>query len=139
MRISAAPPRRSLGRSSFWPVLARGKTRMLTRRLAHLVLERGVPANACLAITFTRRAAAELKERLAALIPAEAGACVVHSFHSLGLAMLRADGSALGLDANFRVADERQRATALAREMQIPEAEGGAPFEGAFVAEAHGR
>ncbi len=98
-----------------------GKTRMLTRRLAHLVLERGVPAASCLAVTFTRRATAELGERLAALIPAENGQCVVHSFHSLGLVILRAEGGAIGLAPNFRVADERQRASALAREMQIAE------------------
>jgi uncharacterized protein (TIGR00375 family) len=99
-----------------------GKTRMVTRRLAHLVLERGVPAETCLAITFTRRATAELKERLAALIPAAAGECVVHSFHSLGLAILRADGGALDLAPNFRVADERHRTAALARDLQISEA-----------------
>ena len=47
-----------------------GKTRMLTHRLAHLVVERGVPAASCLAVTFTRRAAEELRGRLAALLPA---------------------------------------------------------------------
>jgi DNA helicase II / ATP-dependent DNA helicase PcrA len=99
-----------------------GKTRMLTRRLAHLVLERGALAATCLALTFTRRATVELKDRLVALIPAEAGECVVHSFHSLGLTILRADGESIGLDRGFVVADERQRAAALAREMQIPEA-----------------
>ncbi|HLJ72802.1 MAG TPA: UvrD-helicase domain-containing protein [Roseiarcus sp.] len=99
-----------------------GKTRVLTRRLAHLVLECGASAAACLAVTFTRRAAAELQERLAALIPAEAGQCAVHSFHALGLAILRADGGAIGLRPDFQVAEERRRAGALAREMQIPEA-----------------
>jgi DNA helicase II / ATP-dependent DNA helicase PcrA len=76
-----------------------GKTRMLTHRLAHLVLERGVPAATCLAVTFTRRAAGELQDRLAALLPPDAGACAVHSFHSLGLTILRADGAAAGLKA----------------------------------------
>src|SRR5579883_1602420 len=99
-----------------------GKTRVLTRRLAHLILERGVPAAACLAVTFTRRATAELQERLAALIPPQAGQCVVHSFHALGLAILRADGGAIGLRPDFRIADERRRVAALAGEMQIPEA-----------------
>src|SRR5262249_32054738 len=50
-----------------------GKTRTLTHRIAHLVAERGVPAAQCLAITFTRRAAAELRERLAALLGDRAG------------------------------------------------------------------
>ena len=98
-----------------------GKTRMLTHRLAHLVLERGVPAAACLAVTFTRRAAGELQDRLAALLPPSAGACAVHSFHSLGLAILRANGAAAGLKADFRIADEPERRAALATELGVTE------------------
>lgn len=98
-----------------------GKTHMLTHRLAYLVVERGVPASSCLAITFTRRATEELRQRLATLLPPEAGECAVHSFHSLGLAMLRADGTALGLRPDFRIADEKERAAALAKELQIAE------------------
>ena len=53
-----------------------GKTRTLTHRLAHLVVERGMPAERCLAITFTRRATAELQERLDELLPsATRGGC----------------------------------------------------------------
>jgi superfamily I DNA/RNA helicase len=96
-----------------------GKTRMLTHRLAHLVLERGVPAAACLAVTFTRRAAGELQDRLAALLPPGAGACAVHSFHSLGLAILRANGAAAGLKADFHVADEPERRAALAAALGV--------------------
>jgi DNA helicase-2/ATP-dependent DNA helicase PcrA len=96
-----------------------GKTRMLTHRLAHLVLERGVPAAACLAVTFTRRAAGELQDRLAALLPPGAGACAVHSFHSLGLAILRANGAAAGLKADFRIADEPERRAALATALGV--------------------
>ena len=50
-----------------------GKTRTLTRRIAVMVAEHGVPPEACLALTFTRRAAVEMRERLAALLPAQAG------------------------------------------------------------------
>ncbi|THF64497.1 hypothetical protein E6C76_10535 [Pseudothauera nasutitermitis] len=99
-----------------------GKTRMLTHRLAHLILERGVPAPACLAITFSRRAAGELRERLAALLPADAGECAIHTFHSLGLAFLHAEGAAAGLPADFRIADERERAAALAAELGVSNA-----------------
>jgi len=95
-----------------------GKTRMLTHRLAHLVAECGVPAAECLAITFTRRATEELRTRLAALLPVS-GACTVHSFHSLGLAILRAHGAALGLAPGFRIADEAERVAALAADMGI--------------------
>src|SRR5262249_1449258 len=91
-----------------------GKTRMLTHRLAHLVLERGVHPASCLAVTFTRRAAEELRGRLAALLPASAGACAVHRFHSLGLTLLRANGAAAGLKPDFRIADEPERRAALA-------------------------
>jgi DNA helicase-2/ATP-dependent DNA helicase PcrA len=88
-----------------------GKTRMLTHRLAHLVRERAVPAASCLAVTFTRRATEELAARLAAL---GAEGCAVHSFHTLGLAILRRDGASLGLGEGFRIADEAERARTLA-------------------------
>jgi uncharacterized protein (TIGR00375 family) len=96
-----------------------GKTRMLTHRLAHLVRERGVPAASCLAVTFARRAAEELRGRLAALLPPGAGACAVHSFHSLGLAILRTNGAAAGLKPDFRVADEPERRAALATALGV--------------------
>ncbi|NUT90963.1 MAG: UvrD-helicase domain-containing protein, partial [Saccharothrix sp.] len=78
-----------------------GKTRTLTHRIAHLVLERGVPADQCLAITFTRRAAEEMAERLEAL-----GAHVtVATFHSLGVRILREHHAAVGLSPSFGIAD----------------------------------
>ncbi len=86
-----------------------GKTRTLTHRVAWLVAERGVPPEGCLTITFTRRAAEELRERLEALLP-EGGASVpVHTFHSLGLSLLREHGPLLDLPEDFRVADESER------------------------------
>ena len=98
-----------------------GKTRMLTHRIAHLVTERGVAASACLAITFTRRATEELRARLAALLPGAARDCAVHSFHSLGLAMLRAHGAALGLAPGFRIAGEAERKALLAAALHVSE------------------
>jgi DNA helicase-2/ATP-dependent DNA helicase PcrA len=102
-----------------------GKTRMLTHRLAHLVLEHGVPAASCLAITFTRRATDELQARLVALLPADAGRCMVHSFHSLGLAILREFGGLVGLKPGFRIADERERIALLAAELGLSERKAG--------------
>ncbi len=96
-----------------------GKTRMIAHRIAHLVLERGVPTASCLAITFTRRAAEELRGRLVALLANDAEHCPVHTFHSLGLAFLRAEAAAAGLAPDFRVADERERAAALAADRGI--------------------
>ncbi len=97
-----------------------GKTRMLTHRLAHLVRERGVPAASCLAVTFTRRATDELAMRLAAL---GVQGCTVHSFHTLGLAILRRDGASVGLGEGFRIADEAERAHTLAGVLGITSAQ----------------
>jgi len=86
-----------------------GKTRTLTRRIAVLVAERGVPPEACLALTFTRRAAVEMRERLAALLPARAGRLMITTFHGLGLTILREHADRAGLDPGFAVADEKAR------------------------------
>src|SRR5262250_1800671 len=75
-----------------------GKTRALTHRIAILVAERGVAPEACLALTFTRRAAAEMRERLAALLPAQASRPMITTFHGLGLAILREHGERAGLE-----------------------------------------
>ena len=86
-----------------------GKTRTLTRRIAVLVAGRGVPPEACLALTFTRRAAVEMRERLAVLLPAQAGRLMITTFHGLGLTILREHADRAGLDPGFRVADEKTR------------------------------
>jgi DNA helicase-2/ATP-dependent DNA helicase PcrA len=98
-----------------------GKTRMLTHRIAHLVRERGVPAQKCLAITFTRKATEELRIRLTGLLGEAGKQVAVHSFHSLGLAMLRAHADRAGLGADFRIATEAERKTALAQVLTISE------------------
>ncbi|PKU22729.1 UvrD-helicase domain-containing protein [Telmatospirillum siberiense] len=98
-----------------------GKTRMLTHRIAHLIRDCGVPAGNCLAITFTRRATEELRSRLAVLLPGRTRKCAVESFHSLGLGILKAHGALLGLPADFRVADEAERRSALAAALSIGE------------------
>jgi len=97
-----------------------GKTRALTHRIAHLVAERGVAAENCLAITFTRRAAAELRERLAQLIPNDAARLPIHTFHSLALTILREHPDAAGLHRGFRIAGDAERADALAAALNIP-------------------
>jgi DNA helicase-2/ATP-dependent DNA helicase PcrA len=85
-----------------------GKTRTLTHRIAHQVAA-GVSPASCLAITFTRRAAEEMRTRLAGLAgQAGAGldAVTVTTFHGLGLRILRELQDRAGLPADFRVADE---------------------------------
>ena len=86
-----------------------GKTRTLTHRIARLVREAGVPASQCLAITFTRRAADEMRERLRALLSLGGDAVAVHTFHSLGHTLLRRHAAAAGLREDFEIADEALR------------------------------
>jgi superfamily I DNA/RNA helicase len=80
-----------------------GKTRTLTYRIAHQITDRGVPAGNFLAITFTRRAAQEVQDRLAGLCP---GQPTVTTFHGLGLRILREHHEAAGLSPRLAVADE---------------------------------
>ncbi|GAB2580621.1 DNA helicase [Paractinoplanes abujensis] len=89
-----------------------GKTRTLTHRIAYLCAELGVFPHRCLAITFTRRAAGELRERLDSLLGDVAEDITVGTFHSVGLAILKENAKAVGLGANWRIADENERAEA---------------------------
>jgi DNA helicase-2/ATP-dependent DNA helicase PcrA len=89
-----------------------GKTRTLTQRLARQI-EAGTDPARTLAVTFTRRAADELRERLAALLGERGEQVLVRTFHGLGLEILRHDPAAFGLPAGFRVADGAQAASLL--------------------------
>ncbi len=86
-----------------------GKTRTLTHRIAHLIAEEGVQARSCLAITFTRRAALEMRERLTRLLPKDAERIPIHTFHSLGQTILQEQPKAARLPDDFRVADDIER------------------------------
>ena len=98
-----------------------GKTRTLTHRIAHLVAEAGAAPEACLAITFTRRAAAEMRQRLIALLPDRAERIPIHTFHSFGLSILREHWNAAGLQRGFRIADDGERGNMLAAAMNVSE------------------
>ncbi|MBY8873621.1 UvrD-helicase domain-containing protein [Micromonospora sp. PLK6-60] len=91
-----------------------GKTRTLTHRIAYLCAELNVFPDQCLAITFTRRAAEELRHRLDGLLGPVAEDVTVGTFHSLGLTILRENAEAVGLPADFRIADDADRAAARA-------------------------
>lgn len=79
-----------------------GKTRVITRRVAHLI-GRGVPAASILAITFTNKAAGEMRERVAALVGE--GRVVLGTFHGFCARVLRADGRHVGLPPGFTIYD----------------------------------
>ena len=81
-----------------------GKTRVLTYRIAHLLAERKAMADSTLAVTFTNRAAAEMRERVAALVDGRPP--WVSTFHSACARILRQEASSLGFDRNFTIIDE---------------------------------
>jgi len=83
-----------------------GKTRVLTRRLAHLVLEERVSPFALIAITFTNKAAAEMKERVAHLVGPVAQRMWVSTFHSACARILRREASLLGYRSAFTIYDQ---------------------------------
>jgi DNA helicase-2/ATP-dependent DNA helicase PcrA len=87
-----------------------GKTRTLTHRIAHLVRERGIAPGKCLAITFTRRAAEEMRERLGELLPEHAAKITVTTFHGLGAMILREQHERAGLSPHFRIVEEKETA-----------------------------
>ncbi len=82
-----------------------GKTRVLTHRIAHLIHE-GVPPTAILAITFTNKAAEEMRHRVAALVGPVAKAIWVSTFHSACVRVLRAQAHHLGYPRNFSIYDQ---------------------------------
>jgi len=82
-----------------------GKTRTLTHRIAYLIRERGVPPGRILAVTFTNKAAREMRERLANLAGTDANRLWMGTFHSLCAQMLRIHGSRIGLDPRFVIFD----------------------------------
>ncbi|NLF25248.1 MAG: UvrD-helicase domain-containing protein [Deltaproteobacteria bacterium] len=84
-----------------------GKTRVLTRRVAHLVLGHRVHPKNILAITFTNKAAGEMKKRLQALLGKKAEDLWMSTFHAAGLRILRHHAQLLSYKSNFVVYDEQ--------------------------------
>lgn len=82
-----------------------GKTRTITYRIAHMIEELGIPPYLILAVTFTNKAAKEMKERVISLIGEEAERATISTFHSFGVRLLRMYGSKLGYQANFTIYD----------------------------------
>ncbi|KMM45155.1 ATP-dependent DNA helicase PcrA [Cellulomonas sp. A375-1] len=100
-----------------------GKTRVLAHRIAYLLATRRARAGEVLAITFTNKAAAEMRERVGGLVgPAAAGRMWVSTFHSACVRILRREASTLGLRSSFSIydsADSQRLLTLVARELDL--------------------
>ena len=79
-----------------------GKTRVITHRIAWLVLDAGVPPGGIVAVTFTNKAASEMRERVEQILGTEPGNPWIGTFHGLCLRMLRRDGERVGLAPQLR-------------------------------------
>jgi len=86
-----------------------GKTRVLTRRIAWLISQRGAHPGSILAITFTNKAAAEMKERVEALVGRRARIMWVSTFHSACVRILRKEVEKVGLKSNFSIYDAQDQ------------------------------
>ena len=95
-----------------------GKTRVLTHRVAYLVAEKGVWGSNILAITFTNKATAEMRERLDDLLGLDHGVWI-STIHSLAARILRRFGEYIGYDKNFSIYDESDSARMIAPKLKL--------------------
>ena len=94
-----------------------GKTRVLTHRIAHL-MRIGVPAYSILALTFTNKAAGEMKERIARLVGEQAARLWMGTFHSIFARLLRVECEKLGFQKNFSIYDAQDSLALMKRIMK---------------------
>ena len=82
-----------------------GKTRTITYRIAHMIENIGISPYSILAVTFTNKAAKEMRERVEELVGDIAKACTISTFHSFGMRLLRMYGKEVGYNSNFTIYD----------------------------------
>ena len=116
------PPQRQAVLTTEGPLLVlagagSGKTRVITHRIVHL-LQEGVPARSILAVTFTNKAAAEMKERLVHMAGTRAQGVLACTFHAFGAEMLREDIHRLGWPARYAIADTGDQVALVRRAMR---------------------
>ncbi|MBK9611554.1 UvrD-helicase domain-containing protein [Candidatus Amarobacter glycogenicus] len=95
-----------------------GKTRVITRRIAHLVIEHRIAPWRILAVTFTNKAAREMRERTARLLGEDAASLHMGTFHSMCARWLRIDGSAIGLSPDFVIYDDADQVALVKRVLE---------------------
>ena len=96
-----------------------GKTLVIVRRIAHLVRDCNVAPWQILAVTFTNRAAREMRERLDAFLPGRSQAVTMGTFHSVCARILRRHGERVGLGRNFTIYDQDDQIAAVKSAMQL--------------------
>lgn len=95
-----------------------GKTRTITYRIAHMILEKGIQPSSILAVTFTNKAAKEMKERVAYLAGDEGARVLISTFHSFGVRMLRMYCEKVGLMSNFNIYDAGDQRSVVSKIMK---------------------
>lgn len=116
-----------------------GKTRVLTYRIANLILNHGVQPWSILAVTFTNKAAKEMKERVEKLLDSDAGDMWVTTFHSFCAKILRYDIDQLGFDSRFVIYDEQDQNSIigdLMKQFNIDEKKSSKSFIRSLISEA---
>ena len=94
-----------------------GKTRMLVHRIAYLIRDRRIDPRHILAVTFTNKAAMEMRERVARIVGKEARGVLLSTFHSLGARILREHGALVGLPKDFSIYPTGDQTAAIKRIM----------------------
>jgi DNA helicase-2/ATP-dependent DNA helicase PcrA len=116
------PPQRAAVTADDGPLLifagaGSGKTRVLTHRIAWLIQQGRAEPGEILAVTFTNKAAREMRSRVESLVNLSAGAIWMGTFHAIGVRILRRDVSADGIDRHFIIYDEADRLAVVKRVM----------------------
>ena len=95
-----------------------GKTRTITHRAAHLIAERGIPGNRILCVTFTNKAAQEMRQRVAAMVPGDQARPDTGTFHAFCNRLLRSNLGNSVVDPQFTILDREDQLAMIARAME---------------------
>ena len=95
-----------------------GKTRVITHRVAYLIKVCGISPYRIMAVTFTNKAAREVRERLEKLLGQTSKALTLGTFHAICARILRQEGKAIGLDPKFVIYDEEDQLSMLKQSLQ---------------------